>query len=218
MTLNILIPCKPLASGKTRLAPVLGAAERHALCTELLRRTLGYTLGLMPAARCHLLSADEEAAAIAAAQGVATIADPGGGLNAALRHGRDALCRASGIVAVLILPIDLPRLSLGPLRAFVDTDADIVIAPDRRGRGTNALYLAPDAAARFDFRFGEESFAAHRRAAAEAGLSCAVFADARLAFDIDLPADLRDWREAGDPLLAAVERAASISARSAPRL
>ena len=218
MTPHILIPCKPLASGKTRLAPVLGAAERHALCAALLRRTLECALSLVPAARCHLLSVDEEAADIAAVLGVAVIADPGRGLNAALRHGRDVLCREAGAVALLILPIDLPRLSLGALRRLMDTDAGIVIAPDRRGRGTNALYLAPGVAARFDFRFGEESFAAHRRAAAEAGLSCAVFADAALAFDIDLPTDLRDWREAGDPLLAAIERAPAISPRSAPRL
>jgi 2-phospho-L-lactate guanylyltransferase len=216
MTLHVLIPCKPLARGKSRLAPVLGAAERHALCAALLRRTLGGALGLVPAARCHLLSADEEAAAQAAALGVATIADPGRGLNAALRHGRDALRRDAGAAALLILPIDLPRLTAGALRAFVETDADVVVAPDRRGRGTNALYLASGAAARLDFHFGEGSFAAHRRAAAQAGLRCAVFADAALAFDIDLPADLREWRQAGDPLLATIERAPAISALSAP--
>jgi 2-phospho-L-lactate guanylyltransferase len=65
----------------------------------------------------------------------------------------------------------------------------LAIAPDRHGRGTNALYLAPPTLPRFCF--GENSFQAHCELAAQLGRRCAVVDVAELAFDLD---DAEDWK------------------------
>jgi 2-phospho-L-lactate/phosphoenolpyruvate guanylyltransferase len=196
MPLHILIPCKALALGKSRLSPMLSASERAALCAELLRRTLDCALAVVPAERCHLVSADAAAAELAMAQRVGTIAEPPeAGLNGALAAARDALC-ADAAAALLVLPIDLPLASPRALQGLAAIGGDVVAAPDRHGRGTNALYLAAAAAAAFAFRFGSGSLAAHRAEAEARGLSFRLFADQALAFDLDEPEDLRDWRAA----------------------
>ena len=196
MSLHLLIPCKGFAAGKSRLAPVLDAAARAALCASLLRRTLACALALVPAGACRLVSGDRDAVALAAAAGVAAIGDRGGGLNAALAEARAVLRRADPDAAPLILPIDLPRVSAAALRRLIATSGDVVAAPDRFGLGTNVLYLSAAAAGAVDFRFGSGSFAAHRDAAERAGLSFAACADPDLAFDLDDPDDLATWRRA----------------------
>jgi 2-phospho-L-lactate guanylyltransferase len=194
MSLHVLIPCKGLAAGKSRLAAVLDDAARARLCAGLLRQTLAAALGLVPAAACHLVSSDGEAVALAAAAGVAAIADRGHGLNAALAEARALLRDADPAASLLVLPIDLPRAGAAALGRLVALPGEVVAAPDRHGRGTNALYLSPAAAGVMAFRFGEESFAAHRAAAARAGLRFAVSADPDLAFDLDEPEDLAAWQ------------------------
>ena len=203
MPLHLLIPCKPFAAGKSRLAPVLSDRERAALCLRLLRQTLDCALALVPAAACHVVSADGAAAALARAAGAGIIGDRGGGLNEALAEARAVILGASADAALLILPIDLPRASAASLRALSATPAAVVAAPDRQGIGTNALYLSPAAAGIVDFHFGGGSFAAHRAAAESAGLSFAAYADPDLAFDIDSPDDLAEWRGAAPSAPAA---------------
>lgn len=197
MALHVLIPCKALASGKSRLAPMLDPSERTAFCTALLRRTLNCALELVPPERCRLVSGDEAAAACAAARQVRQIAEPpGGGLNPALEHARDIVCAGKGAPELLILPIDLPFASAVGLRGLVEAGGEVVVVPDRRRSGTNLLYLGAAAAPSFQFRFGEASLAAHRAAAQECRLGFRLHEDADLGFDLDLPEDLRDWREA----------------------
>ena len=48
MGIRILIPCKPLDSGKTRLAAVLPEQERAALCASLLAHTIALAAGIAP--------------------------------------------------------------------------------------------------------------------------------------------------------------------------
>jgi 2-phospho-L-lactate/phosphoenolpyruvate guanylyltransferase len=209
MPLHILIPCKSFNAGKSRLASVLDAEARHALCAQFLAGTLDLALSLVPAARCHLVSGDTEAAALASARGAGLIADPGAGLNGALRAGRDAICAASDAITLLILPIDLPWANLATLAEFCDSGADVAIAPDRARAGTNALCLGPRAVQGFYFRFGTDSSAAHQAFAREHGWRVSVFDNARLAFDVDRPEDYREWRRDAEPAIsgqAAVRR------------
>ena len=188
----ILIPCKTLRDGKSRLAGVLSPEERHALCRRLLQNTLRVALAIEPAARIRLLTPDPEAAHIAAARGVAVIDDRGAGLNAALRRGRAAALDADGgDAAALILPIDLPYATADAMAAALARTGDVMLAPDGARRGTNLLYLGPRALRTFPFAFGAESFAAHRDAALRAGCELAVVDDPRLAFDLDRPEDYR---------------------------
>lgn len=205
MPLHILIPCKALASGKSRLSPMLSAGERAELCAALLERTLDCALDTVPRERCHVVSADPvvaRAAAVRGAQGL--VEPPEAGLNGALGLARDRVCAGAAEAALLVLPIDLPLASPRALRLLVEAGGDVVVAPDRHGLGTNALYLAAVAAPRFAFRFGPGSLAAHRAVAAAEGLGFRLCEAPDLAFDLDEPQDLRDWR-------------AGLSAAAAPR-
>ena len=150
-----------------------------------------------------MVSADGAAAALARAAGAGIIGDRGGGLNEALAEARAVILGASADAALLILPIDLPRASAASLRALSATLC-------RGGRGARpagrrhqcALPLA-GSRRHLDFRFGGGSFAAHRAAAESAGLSFAAYADPDLAFDIDSPDDLAEWRGAAPSAPAA---------------
>ncbi|HEV2551304.1 MAG TPA: 2-phospho-L-lactate guanylyltransferase [Stellaceae bacterium] len=190
----ILIPCKPLREGKSRLASVLSAAARQKLCADLLRNSLRLALILQPAARVRVVTPDPDAHDIAKAQGVATIEDRGVGLNAAVRRGLDAILATAGAdAAALILPIDLAFATADSVaRAFSGT-ADVVLAPDAERRGTNLLFLRRRALSVFALAFGRSSFAAHRDGATRAGLSLEILDDPRLAFDLDEPDDYRCW-------------------------
>jgi 2-phospho-L-lactate guanylyltransferase len=195
MSLSILIPCKPLHQGKSRLAPVLSPAERQALCAGLLRRSLALALTLRPAARVSVITPDAEATAIAAEYGVDAIDDGGAGLNEALQRGREHIVEQNGVAAAaLILPIDLPLATADAVGRAVGAAADVALAPDEQRRGTNLLYIGPRALRAFRFAFGPDSFPAHCRWAEDAGFRTAVIDDPLLAFDIDRPEDYDRWQ------------------------
>jgi 2-phospho-L-lactate guanylyltransferase len=63
----------------------------------------------------------------------------------------------------------------------------VVLVPDRHGRGTNALLVAPPDA--IEFGFGGDSRRAHAACAADAGARF-VELDGPLSLDIDTPDDL----------------------------
>jgi 2-phospho-L-lactate guanylyltransferase len=189
---DVLIPCKFLADGKTRLAPCLSPEARKKLCRSFLVHAIEATRALSPR-RIAVISADPEVSTLANTHGVLSLMDPGNGLNAALEHGRDVLFRNSlKSASFMILPIDLPCANSNALCALQSYDSDIVVAPDRAEIGTNLLLMSP-AAAGFPFQFGPNSFVRHCDAARERGLSLTVVRDNRLTFDIDEPEDYLQW-------------------------
>jgi 2-phospho-L-lactate/phosphoenolpyruvate guanylyltransferase len=70
----------------------------------------------------------------------------------------------------------------------------VVLVPDRHGRGTNALAIAPPAA--IEFAFGGDSRDAHRDAATRAGARY-VELDGPLTLDLDTPDDLLQVERTG---------------------
>jgi 2-phospho-L-lactate guanylyltransferase len=194
MGLHILIPCKSLERGKSRLSSVLSPRERRELCGRLLERTLRLGLALAPARHVKIITVDREACAIAEKFGIGAIDDGGAELNEALRRGRDAVLRDAGAqVSALILPIDLVYATPAAIERATAV-ADVAIAPDQRHRGTNLLFLAGQALAAFTFAFGSDSYCRHRRAAEEEGFRVESVEDPLLAFDIDRPEDWRRWQ------------------------
>ncbi len=112
------------------------------------------------------------------------------GTRDAATHGLRILLR-DGADAALVIAADLPFATAADLRRIIAAGrrAEVVIVPDGRGSGTNALFLRPPS--RIAPRFGRGSLAAHRRAAGSSGKVLRV---ARLAMDVDRPADLRALR------------------------
>jgi 2-phospho-L-lactate guanylyltransferase len=189
----ILVPCKPLAHGKSRLAGCLSPRARRALCEFFLCRTLDVATAAAGAARVRVVTGDPAVAAIAADYGVAAIADGGADLNGALERGRTAMLAKEGAGAALILPIDLPLATPAALRRIMAARGETVIVPDEAGEGTNVLRLAPAALRSFRFAFGPRSFAEHRTQARALGHAPRTVRDRCLMFDVDGPDEYRRW-------------------------
>ena len=191
MKLRAIIPVKSFREGKGRLSAVLGEAERNALNVELLDHMLSVTAAFPGAAQTIVVSPDRDVLDRAAAAGAQGLLDVAGDLNAALAlaasHAAD-----HGADGILIVPVDLPRSRPRDLLALASCGHGVAIAPDRRGIGTNALFVAPPTA--FGFHFGDNSFLAHLAEAREAGLNAEIVNLPNLAFDIDTPDDYREWR------------------------
>jgi 2-phospho-L-lactate guanylyltransferase len=69
----------------------------------------------------------------------------------------------------------------------------VVIAPDRRGSGTNALLASPPGL--IDYDFGPDSFEQHVNRAKEAGARVEICEISSIGLDLDLPEDLEVLRE-----------------------
>jgi 2-phospho-L-lactate guanylyltransferase len=186
-----LVPVKPFASAKMRLADVLSDEARAALSREFLRHTLGVLAQAPGVGRTMVVTRDPAALALAAEWGAAGLAEHGTrGLNAALTQAGQA-AREGGAEAVLVLPTDLPLLSaadVATLASQAQGERMMVVAPDRREQGTNALLVRPPDAV--PFAFGEGSFARHQALAEQAGMTIRVCRLPRVALDVDLPDDL----------------------------
>ena len=189
MKLIAVLPVKPLAEGKTRLEAVLGAAGRRAFNRRVFMRTLGVAARQPGPDRTLVVSRDEAVLALARAAGAHGVRETTTGLNRALDLARRHVL-ALGADALLVLPVDLPRLEVADVDAMIAAareGAQLVIAPDEKADGTNALLLA--AGDTFEFCFGDDSFKAHLEAARRSGIAVRVIDRPGLAFDVDTPAD-----------------------------
>jgi 2-phospho-L-lactate guanylyltransferase len=183
----IIIPAKPFPEAKTRLAPALSLQERAALSEGLLRRTIEIAGAV---GQVVVVSRSAVVWQVAQEAGAWALVEHTPDLNAAIRQGVQWAGRR-GAEVVLILPADLPLLSVRDLVELTSLGRQerpcVVIAPCRRGRGTNALLLRPpDVIAP---HFGAASFAVHQAAAHAAGVAPRIYRAAGLAFDLDTPGD-----------------------------
>ena len=190
MTVAVVVLVRDPRRAKTRLRAALTPRQREALasamCDDVVRATM--TTG-WPV----LVVTDTAAVArTARAAGAGALVVPARGTRDAARRGLRRVER-DGADAALVLAADVPLVTPVDLRRVVAAGrrSDVVIVPDRRRSGTNALYLRPPN--RLDPHFGRRSLAAHRAAAGSDGRVLVV---PRLALDIDTPADLRILRGA----------------------
>jgi 2-phospho-L-lactate guanylyltransferase len=182
-----VIPIKRLEAAKSRLASVLPDDERQSLVLGLLGRTLEAVRGCAAVERVALCTPDH---ALAGRYGAEWVPDAGG-LNASLRaSARWAL--SSGASALLILPADLPLVTVADVDAVLAAGngwEGITIAPCTDG-GTGALLLCPpDVIAP---SFGPDSYARH--VALARGIPIRTVRREGLALDLDSEADLAALR------------------------
>lgn len=186
-----IVPIGRLDGAKSRLGAALDAEERHELVTAMAETTIRAVVATPGIAETIVITPDDAVRALALMAGARPLLQRSQGLNHGLREAR-AEAIAAGATAILILPIDLPAIAPETLDPIVRTlDAMrppfVAIVPDRHGRGTNALLLAPPDV--IDVRFGGDSRAAHVAAAHAAGIPVLEL-DGPLAMDIDTPDDL----------------------------
>jgi len=198
--IHVVLPLRTVAGGKARLGEALDAEEREELVLGLLVETLAVLEAWPTCQRVHLVSPDQGVGALPIHDEraiVRVVGQPGEGLNEGLRLGIGAGV-ADGAASVLVLPADLPHLSVGALDELVlAADAAltvaaggplVAIAPSDARNGTNALLLhPPDVIAP---AFGADSFEVHLRAAQAADAAVQVVAGSALGFDLDTPEDL----------------------------
>lgn len=178
----------PLSCCKSRLAHHLPQERRIELVSSMLDHVLSVLSRARGVDRVAVVSPERGALP----EHVITLADPGGGLNEALTAAALA-ARCRGAERLLVVHADLPLLEPEEVAALIEASqaSGLAIAPDRHGRGTNALCLSWAAPIRFEF--GPESFGKHLAQAAARGLSPAVVRLPGLAFDLDEPDDLHYW-------------------------
>ena len=111
-----LIPAKPYAESKSRLAACLSLEGRVALSRWLLRRTV--RLARVVVGPVVVVSHDPALLADAQAEGAWGLPEAGDGLNPALAQAA-RFAQAQGADGVLALPIDLPCLTAADLEAML---------------------------------------------------------------------------------------------------
>lgn len=191
MTLWAIIPVKPLRRGKSRLAGTLSEDEREQLNQDLLEHTLSTLKDIKELEQVLVVSRDPHALTIARNHGARTVREDGQPhLNTALQRAT-IVAKVYATRGVLVLPADLPLLTRDDVLALLEKASQppvVVIAPDRHGKGTNALLMSP--AGLIEYDFGEDSFQRHCDRAHKAGARLEVVDLPSLGLDLDIPEDL----------------------------
>lgn len=189
MKLWLIVPVKPFAEGKSRLATVLSWQQRRALNQHLFHNILAQAKAAQCFTGAIVVGRDPQIMAGVVWDRVRFEQEEKASLNDALEQARRRAL-ANSADAILILPADLPLLTSADIRQLCElgqTQPGMVIAPSQDG-GTNALLLRPPQG--IPFAFGRQSFARHCVLAEQTGLPYHIFESASLSFDLDWPQDL----------------------------
>jgi len=190
--MRIVIPVKPFAFAKQRLARTLTEDERAELARAMLRDLLKTSLRAHGVTGVVLVGDPRQLAPFVQSPRVEVLAEEERGLSRAVAQAGAHLA-GRGEISMLMLPGDVPLATVEEIETLVaghPARPAVSIVPDREGFGTNALVLAPTTGR--PFLFGRESFAAHRAAAEALGWEVRVCDLPGISFDIDTPEDLRD--------------------------
>ena len=198
-----IIPIKPLAQAKSRLAPYLKDVQRRRLVTAMLRRVI--RAAREASAEVWLLGADVSSLHVACEEGAGWRQEAGSDINESLRLVFEEAWAAGK--SPLFLPGDLPFLRSHELKALItraradsnigeDADPRIVLSPANKGGGTNAILIPQPLA--FRLQLGPDSLSRHVSEARRLGLEPHVYASPGLARDLDTWEDLQEY-EAQEP-------------------
>lgn len=202
MNIWAIIPVKPLRDSKSRISHILTGDERSELTSSLMGRTIDLLSEVMAISRTLVVSRDPAALKIARQHGASTYGETEKqDLNL-------ALTRASHIAAaqkancVLVLPSDLPLLTVEDIEIMIDMSSPavrdgkngyqfagrfMVICTDQNAEGTNALLICPPTG--FSFHYGPDSFRQHLAEAERLGMSKRIVHAPGIEFDLDTEED-----------------------------
>lgn len=108
---SLVVPLKPLARAKSRLAAAVGGALRGRLALAFAEDTVAAALACPPVRDVVVVTDDPAAGAALSALGARIVPDvPGGGLNRALAHGARTVRAGRPAARVAALNADLPAL------------------------------------------------------------------------------------------------------------
>jgi 2-phospho-L-lactate guanylyltransferase len=201
-----VLPMKPLAIAKSRLAAALTTDERQAVSFAMFHDVLDCLTRAHSIEGVVVVTADRRLLDLAnGMRAIAVDEEKPRGLNAAAALGT-ARAIAAGATSVLIVLSDLPFLvpeEVDSVYADLPPAPHVRLVRSHEGIGTNVLLRTPPSV--ISTRFGGRSFQDHISAAADAGVSHSSIEVPGLAFDVDTPEDLRELSRVGRPTRTLVE-------------
>jgi len=190
MSLCAIIPVKPLRRGKSRLSTILSSQQREVLNEYLLKTVLACLNEVQAIDHKIVISYDPTALALSRRYGANTVLESrSSNINRALRKATIA-AQAYRATKVLILPADLPLITKYNLQEFLELEEDcpqMIISPDRKMFGTNAMLINPRGAIKYNF--GDWSFRNHIEQAERKKIKVDILNNSNIAFDLDVPED-----------------------------
>ncbi|HEV8419963.1 MAG TPA: 2-phospho-L-lactate guanylyltransferase, partial [Actinomycetota bacterium] len=158
----LAVPVKSLERAKSRLSPVLSAAERAALSLVMFEDVLEACLA-QGEWETWVVSRDEAVLEVGARRGARGINETGTSLRDAIRQAEAEL--VSGSSGLCVVLADLPLVTAEAISQALGAGqgAAVVAAPASSDGGTNLLLRRPPSI--IPARFGRSSFAKHRWAA-----------------------------------------------------
>lgn len=201
------VPVKSLPEVKSRLH----IPDRRTLALRMLTHVLHVLRASGTVEHIAVVSPDPDVLTIAASHGAVGLPQPGGPTMSAppkvtgphlVHDGLNEACtiaaswaRDRGARGLLLAHADLLELKPSEIRDFVAvgcraSSPSIVLAPDRRGTGTNMLFATLPLAV--PFVFGADSRARHREEAWRARATILEFISGGTACDIDTTQDLME--------------------------
>lgn len=197
MNMWAIVPVKPFNRSKSRLASILSPNQREALSRQMMEQTLK-TLKLVPEITGILVvSRDQHALALARQHYDVQMVQESGApeLNEALTRATQMVIATWNARSVLIMSSDIPLLSVQDVRGMINLadSIGVVLAPDRRRDGTNAMIVRPPSL--IPYCYGDASLQKHIEETRAIGLEAQLFESPTIALDIDIPADLDLYRE-----------------------
>jgi len=189
-----VVPAKPFARAKHRLAAVLSPSERAALARLMLTDLLGVLAAVGGLSGVLVVGTDPALSAICTAHDAERVADNDEGHTAAVVCALNALRRRSA-GAALVISADIPAASTEEIEALLAAHAAdaargpaMTLVPDRRTDGTNAIACSPPDC--IPYAFGLGSLQRHLAAARARGVIARTLALPGIALDLDEPDDL----------------------------
>lgn len=186
-----VVPAKAFSLAKQRLEPALPAGARSGLARAMLEDVLATLASVTEFAGVALVSREPAVRDLALRFSARLLPEArDAGLNGALAAASARLFVEERADAVMVVPGDVPAATRAEFRDVLAMRpaAGVLLVPDAAGVGTNALLVAPPGD--LAFAFGTDSLAAHRLAAAAAGIELRIVEVPGLALDVDTPADL----------------------------
>ncbi|WP_328479534.1 2-phospho-L-lactate guanylyltransferase [Streptomyces sp. NBC_00377] len=167
MQWTLVIPLKPLALAKSRLADTAADGLRPGLALAFAEDTVAAALASPAVRDVAVVTDDALAERVLAALGARVVPDePRGGLNAALAHGAAAVRASRPDAPLAALNADLPALRPQELARVLDAAGEFPrsFLPDAAAIGTTLLAVA--AGRELLPAFGTDSRARHRASGA----------------------------------------------------
>ena len=194
----LLIPIKDPTNAKTRLSDLLSEEERRRFAWAMFEDVSEAIAGARMPDLVVLVTSYKPAVEFGRKLGWDVLIEDSQKSESASVDWASRVLTERGVDTVMRLPADLPLVRGEDIDELLSMRLDspgALLVPSREGTGTNAIVRTPPQL--FSSRFGPNSLELHKQEAARVGVECVIVNNARIALDVDEPADLEGLMEEG---------------------